>query len=618
MIQRAIFLLMAVATLSHAQTQVDLRNQSKNVDFSGAVATKPLKTGTTLPSTCQVGEMFFKSDAAPGANLYGCVAANQWILQASGGGGGGTGLPPPEGNAGRLLMSDGTYAVWALMGPGSGMSKTMVGTNTTWSVDSATIPFLGLNNAFLGINSFADRQQWTQISTPASPPAGSLAVYAKTGAGVCWKNSSGVETCAGAGGGGGAVSSVFARQGDVTAQSGDYNAGQITNTPAGNIAATNVQAAVNELDTEKAAVSHAHAAADITSGTLGLTRGGTNNGTWTAGRCVQVSTDGTKLENASGACGTAGGGMGDPGANGIVVRTAPNITTARTISGTTDRISVTNGDGVSGAPTIDAGANIIDKTQATTYTAGAKQTFQASATTAGLNAAAAALPSSPAMGDLAVDSADSNKLKWYNGTSWQAAGGGGGSSVVSYYTFAAATCQQGAASTGFALPSSNAPAPTCVTGSNAGDVTQANSAWNFGTLSFAKNTTAATAQSVQGSFVLPPYWDSSANIPVDVRWRTSATSGDVVWQIQGQCVADGEIPGSFSSPAAFAADTAKGAAWQFNDVTTKNLTTSDVLAGCAAGKTFLFRLFRDGTNTSDTLAAAGELISVRFQVTRTQ
>jgi hypothetical protein len=50
---------------------------------------------------------------------------------------------------------------------------------------------------------------------------------------------------------GGAVDSVFARTGAVTAQSGDYNASQITNTPAGNIAATNVQAAINELDSEK-------------------------------------------------------------------------------------------------------------------------------------------------------------------------------------------------------------------------------------------------------------------------------------------------------------------------------------------------------------------------------
>lgn len=49
----------------------------------------------------------------------------------------------------------------------------------------------------------------------------------------------------------------------------DAHAGTaITNTPAGAVAATTVQAAINELDTEKAAASHVHSGADITSGTV--------------------------------------------------------------------------------------------------------------------------------------------------------------------------------------------------------------------------------------------------------------------------------------------------------------------------------------------------------------
>jgi len=71
------------------------------------------------------------------------------------------------------------------------------------------------------------------------------------------------------GGGGGAVSSVFGRTGTVVAASGDYNASQITNTPntpGGNIAAVNVQNALNELDTEKLGVGAA-AGGDLT-GTL--------------------------------------------------------------------------------------------------------------------------------------------------------------------------------------------------------------------------------------------------------------------------------------------------------------------------------------------------------------
>ncbi len=49
------------------------------------------------------------------------------------------------------------------------------------------------------------------------------------------------------------VSSVFGRKGAVVAQNGDYNASQITNAPAGGIAASTVQAAINELDSEKLA-----------------------------------------------------------------------------------------------------------------------------------------------------------------------------------------------------------------------------------------------------------------------------------------------------------------------------------------------------------------------------
>jgi hypothetical protein len=48
------------------------------------------------------------------------------------------------------------------------------------------------------------------------------------------------------------VSSVFGRTGSITAQSGDYSASQITNTPdSGSITATNVQAALNQLDQNK-------------------------------------------------------------------------------------------------------------------------------------------------------------------------------------------------------------------------------------------------------------------------------------------------------------------------------------------------------------------------------
>lgn len=50
------------------------------------------------------------------------------------------------------------------------------------------------------------------------------------------------------------VTGVHGRTGAVVSANGDYNAGQITNTPAGGIAAVTVQAALDELDAEKLAL----------------------------------------------------------------------------------------------------------------------------------------------------------------------------------------------------------------------------------------------------------------------------------------------------------------------------------------------------------------------------
>lgn len=68
------------------------------------------------------------------------------------------------------------------------------------------------------------------------------------------KNSSGVVVdIEGAAGG---VASFEGRFGAVVSTAGDYTASEITNVPAGDISALNVQAAINELDAEKVPMSH--------------------------------------------------------------------------------------------------------------------------------------------------------------------------------------------------------------------------------------------------------------------------------------------------------------------------------------------------------------------------
>lgn len=72
------------------------------------------------------------------------------------------------------------------------------------------------------------------------------------------------------GGGGGAVSSVFGRAGAVVAASGDYTSTLVTNSSG--VSGATVGAALDTLDAGKAAAVHAHAAADVTSGTLASAR----------------------------------------------------------------------------------------------------------------------------------------------------------------------------------------------------------------------------------------------------------------------------------------------------------------------------------------------------------
>jgi len=146
--------LLAASGGLRAQTAIDLKSQSRNIDFSGASTTRPFKTGTVLPATCSVGESFFKSNAIAGQNLYGCTATNTWSQMSSGlnntgvtagtygsatlvpvltvdaqgrvtsasqvtvqgGSGGGSGLPAMAGHSGKYLINNGSTAYWQTIG----------------------------------------------------------------------------------------------------------------------------------------------------------------------------------------------------------------------------------------------------------------------------------------------------------------------------------------------------------------------------------------------------------------------------------------------------------------------------------------------------------------------
>ena len=76
--------LLALCPAYSQVTTLNLGTQSRNADFSNLSFTRPVTVGTSLPATCQVGQLFFNRAATPGSNLYGCTAANTWTLQANG------------------------------------------------------------------------------------------------------------------------------------------------------------------------------------------------------------------------------------------------------------------------------------------------------------------------------------------------------------------------------------------------------------------------------------------------------------------------------------------------------------------------------------------------------
>jgi hypothetical protein len=332
-------LVSGVLPLLNAQTAIDLRTQAKSVDFSSAAHTKPSKVGTALPATCTVGETFFNSSAPSGQNLYGCTATNSWSLLGSnlwfGGGSFNTGdcamfnssgnvvsaggacgpatsvtLTNPFVGAGSLFVSGGAgrqgvaslctdtggtiscpggfSGRMAWLGGSGTNSRQIVGPTGTFSNSftymwadatptAATLMKIGAptagvsslgpaipdtdyvtpsdsgtlqNKTLDSTNLFSSYLPWAQISTPTAPAAGYLRVYAKTGAGLCWLNSSGTETCAGS------------------------------------------------------------------------------------------------------------GAMSDPGGTGLVVETSPGVTANRTITGGSSNISISNGSGAGGNPTIDIGSTV--------------------------------------------------------------------------------------------------------------------------------------------------------------------------------------------------------------------------------------------------------------------
>ncbi len=366
----------AAVIAARGQTQIDLRTQGKNIDFSAATSTRPSKTGTSLPAACSIGETFLKTDAPAGKNLYVCTAQGVWTVQ-------GVEIPNPTGKSNQILSNDGINYLWQSLGgdimgpPGSVVVGGLSGRKL-----SSTVP---LDGQFLRWNGAL--QQWE-----ATTLAGALSVFGRTGA--------------------------------ITAQTGDYSFPQI----AGAVASWQLPAAAGDLSGAlpgPTVVKIQGRPVSITTPISGQVLG------WDGAQWTPQSVGGA-VASVYGRTGAVSAQYGDynfgqisgsvavgqlPGAGGDLSGTLTTATVSKLQSRPMAPASPSTGqvltwDGSQWTPQNPASGGAgggLDRTVSNTYAAGAKQTFVPNLSTSAINVTPGTLPTYAAAGDVAIDSGDGNK-----------------------------------------------------------------------------------------------------------------------------------------------------------------------------------------------------------------
>ena len=197
-----------------------------------------------------------------------------------------------------------------------------------------------------------------------------------------------------------------------------------------------------------------------------------------------------------------------------------------------------------------------------------------------------------AISDDNVSSATSTDT--FTNKTFDAEGTGNVLTVPKRLWFPAAGCNNATAGSIWDIPTTSPAVAACISGTNT----------QKGVLDFAD----AVNLSAQLTYKLPSTW--SGTVDANIKWLTSATTGDVVWQLSTICVADAETDDPAFNTASTVTDTAKGTTLQTNDAAITTVTVT----GCAAGELMHIKIQRDAAHASDTLAATARLIGVELVV----
>jgi hypothetical protein len=543
-------------------------------------------------------------------------------------------------------------------------------------VDSTVLPFLGLDNAFLGDNAFAGKvtttpgsmqpltagdsidvsavtvrpisaaSALTMVSTPTIPNGAdgqhayllnaglfsvtlqdksklagtnlcladgeNLTLAGKAMAHLVYSSVAGCWTQAGLAGSGwrSPVNSVMGRTGAVAAQAGDYNSGQVTES--GNLYFTDARA--------RAAFS-AGAGISLSDGVISATGGGEGGavssvmgrtgdivaqaGDYNSG---QVTEFGNLYFTDARARAAFTAGAGISLLDGVISATGGGAVSS--VMGRTGDIVAQAGDYNSGQVTESGNLYFTDERARAAFSAGAGISLldgvisatggggggeSTTATNAGVAGAGVLKPGTNVTARRLVAGANITVTENADDITISSQGGASGMQRE----FQAAVCQSAAGSLAWNVASSSAPAADCVIGSN-GAI--------YGVAKFSNSAT----QAMQQSLDLPA---DAATITFDFAWRALAAGGDVVWQVQYLIVnADGTASddpdlngsGTVAAAPAVAAETAK-----------LKRSTISIAPSSAGGKRIYFTVFRDNGHTGDTFSHASympELAKVTVKV----